>query len=178
MNSDSSNSAYNCLERMGKGLDWNGVSPLSTPVVFLPLTLHGTWPSVASSFAYDDTDAAKRTYEIIGPEIFRFEYYFVEKTTGHLVAYPAGWTSLSAVAIKDAAAIVVGIAVIDPKSKALLSNSQIATLVETLPDYVSGWGPGELLAQWRSALDGIANMPRPAISGIRLYERCFDIFDQ
>jgi len=178
VNSDSSNSAYNCLERMGKGLDWNGASPVSTPVVFLPLTLHGTWPSVTSSSAYDDTDAAKRTYEIIGPQVFRFEYYFVEKTTGRLVAYPAAWTSLSTVAIKDAAAIVVGIAVIDPQSRVLLSNSQIATLAESLPDYASGWGPGELLAQWRSALDGIANMPRPAISGIRLYERCFDISDQ
>ena len=82
------------------------------------------------------------------------------------------------VAVKDAAAIVVGIAVIDPQSRVLLSNSQITTLAESLPDYASGWGPGELLAQWRSALDGIANMPRPAISGIRLYERCFDISDQ
>ena len=178
VNSDSSNSAYNCLERMGKGLDWNGASPVSTPVVFLPLTLHGTWPSVASSSGYDETDVAKRTYEIIGPQVFRFEYYFVEKTTGRLVVYPAAWTSLSAVAIKDAAAIVVGIAVIDPKSKALLSNSQIATLVAALPDYASGWGPGELLTQWRSALDGIIDMPHPAISGIRLYERCFELSDQ
>ena len=179
VNSDSSSSvAYNCLERMGKGLDWNGASTTSIPVVFLPLTIHGTWPSVASSSAYDDTDPAKRTYEIIGPQVFRFEYYYLEKTTGSLVAYPAAWTSLSAVAIKDAAAIVVAIAVIDPKSKVLLSNSQIATLVESLPDYASGWGPGELLAQWQSALDSITNMPRPAISGIRLYERCFYISDQ
>ena len=179
VNSDSSSSvAYNCLERMGKGLDWNGASPVSTPIVFLPLTLHGTWPSVASSSAYDDTDPVKKTYEIIGPHVFRFEYYYVEKATGSLVAYPAAWTSLASVAIKDAAAIVVAIAVIDPKSKILLSNSQIATLVETLPDYASGWGPGELLAQWQSALDGITNMPRPAISGIRLYERCFYISDQ
>jgi hypothetical protein len=179
VNSDSSSSvAYNCLERMGKGLDWNGASTTNVPVVFLPLTIHATWPSVASSSAYDDSDPAKRTYEIIGPQVFRFEYYYLEKTTGRLVAYPAAWTSLSAVAIKDAAAIVVAIAVIDPKSKVLLSNSQIATLVETLPDYASGWGPGRLLAQWQSALDGITNMPRPAISGIRLYERCFYISDQ
>lgn len=179
VNSDASSSvAYNCLERMGKGLDWNGSSTTSMPVVFLPLTIHGTWPSVASSSAYDDTDPAKRTYEIIGPQVFRFEYYYLEKTTGNLVAYPAAWTSLPVVAIKDAAAIVVAIAVIDPKSRVLLSDSQIATLVESLPDYASGWGPGELLAQWQSALDGITNMPRPAISGIRLYERCFYISDQ
>jgi hypothetical protein len=179
VNSNASSSvAHNCLERMGKGLDWNGASTTGMPVVFLPLTIHGTWPSVASSSAYDDTDPAKNTYEIIGPQVFRFEYYYLEKATGNLVAYPAAWTSLPMVAIKDAAAIVVAIAAIDPKSRVLLSNSQIATLVANLPDYASGWRPGELLAQWQSALDGITNMPRAAISGIRVYERCFYISDQ
>ena len=32
---------------------------------------------------------------------------------------------------------------------------------------------GELLSTWQTALDGITDMPRPAISGIRLYERYF-----
>ena len=179
VNSDSSNSAaYNCLERMGKGLDWNGASATNIPVVFRPLTLHGTWPSVASSSAYDDTDPAKRTYEIIGPQVFRFEYYYLERATGNLVANPAAWTSLSDVAINDAAAIVVAIAVIDPKSRILLSNAQVATLAQSLPDYASGLRPGELLAQWQSVLDNLTNMPRPAVSSIRLYERCFYISDQ
>ena len=178
VNSDSSNPvAHNCLERMGKGLDWNGVSTSSVPAVFLPLTIHETWPSVTSSSAYDDPDPAKRTYEIIAPQVFRFEYYYLEKTTGALVPYPAAWTSLSTVAISDASAIVVAIAVIDPKSKVLLSNSQITTLAESLPDYASELGPGQLLAQWQSALDGITNMPRSAISHVSLYERCFPISD-
>lgn len=178
VNSDPANSlACNSLERMGKGLDWNGVSPVSTPVVFLPLTLSGTWPSVASSSAYDETDPSKRTYEIIGPQVFRFEYYYVEKT-GNVVSYPTTWTSLSEVAISDASAIAVGIAVIDPRSRRLLSNSQVATLSQSLPDYSSGWGAGELLAQWRSALNQTTNLPRSAISGIRLYERCFPISEQ
>lgn len=179
VNSDASNSvAHNCLERMGKGLDWNGASPTNIPVVFLPLTLHGTWPSVASSSEYDDPDPIKRTYEIVGPQVFRFEYYYLEKATGELVSHPAAWTSLAAVATKDVAAIVVAIAVIDPRSKVLLSNSQIATLGESLPDHASGWGPDELLTRWQSALDSITNVPRPAISGIRLYERSFPISDR
>ncbi|MEY2490892.1 MAG: hypothetical protein QOC70_2834 [Verrucomicrobiota bacterium] len=178
VNSDASSSVtHNCLERMGKGLDWNGAAPTSIPVVFLPLTLHGTWPSVASSSAYDDPDPTRRTYEIIGPQVFRFEYYYLEKTTGSLVSYPAAWTSLSGVAVRDAAAIVVAIAVIDLKSKVLVSNTQIAILGDSLPDYASGWGPGELLARWQSALDSVANIPRPVTSGIRLYERYFPISD-
>ena len=178
VNSDSNSLAYNCLERMGKGLDWNGASATNMPVVFRPLNLHGAWPSVASTTAYDDTDPAKRTYEVIGPQVFRFEYYYLEKATGNLVAYPAAWTSLSAVAMRDVAAIVVAIAVIDPRSKILLSNSQIATLAESLPDYATGLRPGELLAQWQSTLDNMTNLPRPAVSGIRLYERCFYISDR
>lgn len=170
--------AYNRLERMGKGLDWNGASQLNSPMVFLPLTLHETWPSVASNSAYDETDPAKRTYEIIGPQVFRFEYYFIVKTTGRPVTYPATWTSLSTAAIKDVAAIVVAIAVIDPQSRVLLADSEIATLIDRLPDFSSGWGPGDLLGQWRSALDDVATMPRPALSGIRLYERCFDVSSQ
>jgi hypothetical protein len=179
VNSDSSNSAaYNCLERMGKGLDWNGASTTSTPVVFLPLTIHDTWPSVASSSAYDESDPARRTYETIGPQVFRFEYYYLDKATGNLVVHPAAWTTLSAVAIRDATAIVVAIAVVDPKSRVLLSGSQIATLAASLPDYASEWGPGELLARWQSALDALPGMPRPAISSVRLYERYFYVSDR
>jgi hypothetical protein len=179
VNSDSSNSAaHNCLERMGKGLAWNGASSINRPVVFLPFTLHSTWPSVASTSEYDDPDPTRRTYEIVGPQVFRFEYYYVDKTTGNLVSFPAAWTSLPAVAPKNVAAIVVAIAVIDPKSKVLLSNAQIATLGEGLPDYASGWGPGELLARWQSALESNTNVSRPAISGIRLYERSFPISDR
>jgi len=178
VNSNPANSlAYSCFERMGKGLDWNGASPVNTPFVFLPLTLADMWPSVTSSSSYDDVDPAKQTYEIVGPQVFRFEYYYVEKGTGNLVAYPSGWVSLPDVSINDATAIIVAIAIIDSKSRSLLSNSQIATLVESLPDYSAGWRPGELLEHWQSALDGIANVPRPAISAIRLYERCFPISD-
>lgn len=178
VNSDPTNLfACNSLERMGKGLEWNGVSNTNTPLVFLPFTLQTSWPSLASGSAYDDSDIAKRSYEIIGPHVFRLEYYYIEKATGDLVAYPSTWTSLSTIRIKDASAIVVAIAVIDPKAKALLSNSQMRMLLETLPDYSPGGGPGELLVRWQAGLDAIENFPRPVIASIRLYERCFPISD-
>ena len=62
---------------MAKGLDWNGASTTNTPLVFLPFTIDATWPCVASTTAYDDADPTKRTYEIIGPQIFRLEYYYL-----------------------------------------------------------------------------------------------------
>jgi hypothetical protein len=172
VNSDNTSSSYNRMERMGKGLAWNGIASTWTPVVFLPGTIggpspspSGNWPSAVSSAATDSS------YEVIGPQAFRFEYYYMLKTGG-FSSVPwdtnAGHTKVSA--MRDVAAIIADIAVIDPKSKVLLSNSQIATLSGTLSDY-SGQAPGVLLSNWRNAVDTNTSLPRPAISGIRLYER-------
>ena len=74
--------------------------------------------------------------------------------------------------MRDVSAIIVDIAVIDPKSKVLLSNSDIAGLATNLVDY-GGQAPGGLLAAWRTAIDANTSLPRPALSGIRVYERYF-----
>jgi hypothetical protein len=85
--------------------------------------------------------------------------------------------------MQDVAAVVVTIAVIDPKSKVLVTDAQLATLAGTLIDYgaspavgcpAPNWQtPGELRRQWQCVLDSTNALPRPAISGIRVYERCF-----
>jgi hypothetical protein len=73
--------------------------------------------------------------------------------------------------MQDVAAIIVDIAVIDPKSKTLLTNAQINTLAGQLIDFQSGRPPGYLRTQWQNTLNANTTLPRPAISGIRLYER-------
>jgi hypothetical protein len=116
-------------------------------------------------------------YETGGPQVFRFEYYYLLSsspsvgTPNQLSAGP--WSDVNSFVIKDVAAIVVAIAVIEPKSKVLLSTDQIAVLAGTLPDFTTGSAPGLLLTQWQAALDANTSLPRPAISGIRLYERYF-----
>lgn len=169
VNSLSSSSSYNKLERLGKGLVWNGVSPTDKPVVFMPLTIAATWPA-ATSTTLADPDG---NYEIIGPQVFRFEYCYL-LTNGNLsITAP---TDISAIA-----AIIADIAVVDPKSRVLLDNStqvpppndNITRLAGTLADY-NGEAPGVLLSNWRATLDANAlSLPRPAISGVRLYERFF-----
>jgi hypothetical protein len=172
VNSDSTSSSYNKLERMGKGLLWNGlVSPSDTPIVFMPLTFSATWPAATSSSAPDTA------YEVLGPQVFRFEYYYLLKN-GSFSNVPWDTTAIpphNAVAgMRDVAAIVVDIAAIDAKSKMLLTDAQITTLAGQLGDYTVGMAPGQLLTQWRAALDAnTVGLPRPAISGTRLYERCF-----
>jgi hypothetical protein len=159
VNSDSASSLYNKMERMGKGLVWNGVSSTDTPVVFMPLTISATWPAATSSSA---SDAA---YEVTGPQVFRFEYCYL-RTDGTLSITPP--TNVSGIA-----AIIADIAVIDSKSKVLLDNAQTATLAGQLVDYAAGMVPGQLRNNWQNTLNANTTLPRPAVSGIRLYERFF-----
>src|SRR5258708_36322269 len=91
--------------------------------------------------------------------------------------------------MQDVSAIVVDIAVIDPKSKVLLSDTTNPPQIAQVASQLIDWGntacagcptqaqwkatPGLLRAQWQNTLNGITNLPLPAISGIRLYERFF-----
>jgi Tfp pilus assembly protein PilV len=155
VNPNSGNSAFNKLERLGKGLLWNGVSSADAPLIF--------WKAIT---APTDTDYSTNG-EVVGPQIFRFEYSYL---------LTEGTLSITPPAISGIAAIVVDIAVIDPKSKVLLTDSQIATFATSgntnfLADYSSGMTPGQLRTQWQNTLNGITNLPRPALSGIRIYER-------
>jgi hypothetical protein len=98
--------------------------------------------------------------------------------------------------MQDIAAIVVVIAVIDPTSRVLVTDAQLARLNgadgQAAGPVLVDWGnttctgcpsqpdwqtkPGLLLAQWNAALDaniapnGIG-LPPPARAGIRVYER-------
>jgi len=179
VNADSTSASYNKLERMGKGLALNGAYTNSTPLLFLDgttnTTILGAWPAAASSTTTDPD------YETAGPQVFRFEYYYLLSsnffTPNQLSAGP--WASINTFSVKDVAAIIVAIAVIEPKSKVLLTTANMEKLAGTngqtspLVDFTTGSVPGQLLSTWQTALDGITDMPRPAISGIRLYERYF-----
>jgi len=160
INSLNGTTAYNKLERLGKGLVWNGVST-GTPVVFLPLTIAATWPYATNANPDPDSPPA---YETVGPQVFRFEYCYLQ-TNGTLSVTPPAFSSM--------AAIVVDIAVIDPKSKVLLTDALIATLAGQLGDYSDNMFPGQLSNNWQSTLNANTTLPRPALSGIRVYERLF-----
>jgi hypothetical protein len=190
----------NKLQRFGKGLVWNAVSTTDIPVVFMPVPVASplpiaelppsptptpspspAWPRAGNM----TTDAA---YEVAGPQVFRFEYYYLLKN-GNFSDYPMISPHSSLSGMQDVSAIVVDIAVIDPKSKVLLSDTtnppQIAQVASQLIDWgntaclgcptATQWKttPGLLRARWQNTLNGITNLPRPAVSGIRLYERFF-----
>ena len=163
----------NKLERVAKGLLWNGVSASSTPIMFLPSTIAGSWASAtdltAAPTPEPDTD-------LIAPYVFRFEYYYLLKN-GSLTTTPwdtsGGHSSVSG--LQDVAAISVCIATIDPQSRVLISDAQLKTLVGRLPDFATSMRPGDLMSQWQAALDASTDIPRPAVSAIRIYERYFHL---
>jgi prepilin-type N-terminal cleavage/methylation domain-containing protein len=161
--------AQSKMERLGKGLLWNGVSPGNTPIAFLPLTIAASWPSATGATADPD-------YEIAAANAFRLEYFYW-LTSGNSSVTPwdttAGHTTVNG--MQDVAAISFAIATIDPKSRVLLSDADLATLAAGMNDFAHSMGPGALLAQWQDALNTTHDMPRLAISGIRIYQRSFPL---
>ena len=192
VNSDSTSSSYNKVERMGKGLVWNAVSTTDTPVVFIPIPVASPIPAselptmatptpTPPSPAWPEARSATTSWstsEVVGPQVFRFEYYYLLKN-GSFSDIPWINPHTSPSGMQDVSAIVVDIAVIDPRSKVLLgptADAQIATLSTPgnpnfLADYSSTMTAGMLRTQWQNTVNGITSLPRPALSGIRLYER-------
>jgi hypothetical protein len=176
VNSNNGSSSFNRLERMGKGLVWNGIDPSNTPVAFMPITIAASWAAATSS---STSDAA---YELIGPQVFRFEYCY-QLTNGTLSVTPP-LDGNSHADFSQISAIVVDIAVIDPKSNVLLTPAQITSLAGQLIDWPTNTPqqPSYLRTQWQTILNGIINpsspnydptFPQSAVSGIRLYQRFF-----
>jgi hypothetical protein len=189
INADPNSASYNHLERMGKGLALNGAYTNAIPLLFLDSTTNPTttiqniWPAATSSTAADSD------YETAGPQVFRFEYYYLLKgqvvgaTTYDSIFTDTPWDTripghVDVNGMQDVAAIVVDIAVVDPRSRTLLTDAQLASVAGQLVDYSPGTmtRPGDLRSNWQNALSGITTLPRPTISGIRLYERYFYLY--
>src|SRR4051812_44046435 len=88
------------------------------------------WPSATN--AYPDTAYSTDTdYEVAGKQVFRLEYYYLQKLPAGgtaLVSFPPSWGTVEQISIEDVSAIVVAVAVIDRNTRTLLSNAQLAEL--------------------------------------------------
>jgi len=208
VNNDSTSASYLKLERMGKGLLWNGVSSSNIPILFLPLTIAATWPAATNDFAQGQgppSASQDPNYETIGPQVFRFEYFYLIKN-GRLSASPwntdAGHTTING--LTDVQAIGVTIAVIDPAGRAIINAANPSSLFDLASDMTDftttpGRGVGQqnkyiggIESQWNGVLFGDASqglpgvvnsgvtsnntpVPPEAVKGIRLYTRYFDL---
>jgi competence protein ComGC len=183
-NSGQAANRYGRLERMAKGLGWNALinnpnqnSPY--PIVFLPQTISNI--SAWSAAINNDNNAASRDndYEVIGPDVFRFEYYYLLKN-GRVTDWP--WdrfdypdqltiSNPQQLGLSQVEAIAVSIAVIDPASRALIqqaasantSYGDILDVAAEMPDFKNSCGRGNgqrtlgsVEYQWKGVIESMA----------------------
>jgi hypothetical protein len=178
------NSSYQ-LERLGKGLEWDGTptSTLGGSVVFLtyppgnntplPLsTLVGNWPATVTTLSTDPD------YNVLSDQAYRLEFCF-QLRDGTLSTNPYIPPATTINGFKDVSAVIVAIAILDGSSRkivkrdsanpTLLDSAVANQMISALPDAVSGasiaqtWNNGDYLAQ--------SGLPAGAAAQIRLYQR-------
>jgi type II secretory pathway component PulJ len=178
-NTTTGNPSYYKLERLGKGLLWNGVDTRTNtqatyPIVFLDQTIGGTWPPAlnnTSTCGSGSNTSCDPDYETVGPGVFRFEYYYLLKN-GKLTDVPwdqearPNQTSLTTpqrIGLTDVESITVGIAVIDSAGRALIDAANpgsLDDLASDLADFRTSPGRGvggqhnlgDLEASWQTSL--------------------------
>lgn len=131
------------LQRAVDDVTWTSTNPLP----FLPASL--TRP----------TD-----YQVLSPDVFRFEVTFLRKSTQTLTTTaPSDWS--------DVAAIVVAVATLDSNSRKLVSAAQWTTLIHQFPDATDG---NQILPSWQAQLPTLPSiMPARAAAAVRIYQRFF-----
>ena len=220
--------AYLRLERMGKGILWNGVSNdvvsnpnnknsrrIWYPIVFSPGQIAADagpwiepWGPWAAAITNNDTGSLNNDgsqdddYEIVGPQVFRFEYWYLLKN-GNLTDVP--WdrgtrpsqttlTNPTPIGLADVQAIGVAIAVIDPASRSVVPAASLFDLASDLDDFATAPGrgnggakkAGDIENKWNTVLQTVAStgqtssgatsrVPPAAASAIRVYSRYFDL---
>lgn len=177
---------YLQLERMGKGLLWNGVDNKTTPnspypIIFSPGQIAaGTGPWSGPWYAAINNDNTGKSvdsdYEQVGAQVFRFEYYYALKD-GSIQDIPAlSWDFSQTVSANlnsfgNVEAIVVAIAVIDPASRSSLYNptnptdpyQRLFNIGSDMADFKNAKGNGvgaqkvgDLEDQWNAAVQHAA----------------------
>ena len=201
-NTNAGNRAYLRLERMAKGLLWNGASNSNPSMVFLPVTIGSLWPAAINNnnnCGGSNNSSCDPDYEVIGPDVFRLEYYYVLKN-GRATDVPwnadAGRTSMAGIGLGDVEAIGVVIAVIDSTGRALIDAANPGSLLDLasdLADFKSARGRGvgnqtryigALEADWEATVETVSStgrtssglpIPPEAAKAIRIYGRTFDL---
>jgi hypothetical protein len=192
----------NQLVRLSKGLSWNGVNASDKAMIFNPFptvvtntsanTIPTNWPIVATGPSAGNMD----NFQVIGDQVFRFEYCFLVQTPANstnaaqtvtissFFDYPSSTSNTTPPnALKDVTAIVVSIAVLDSQSRASLSSTALQTAASNLPDDgFTGSTPGSFtpsaaeaalpLSKWKTALTtNNLGLPKTAASQVRFYQR-------
>jgi prepilin-type N-terminal cleavage/methylation domain-containing protein len=150
-----------CLERGAANADWTAAgSPIFLPPSYL------TQPAMP---VLSDDD-----YDVLAEGAFRMEFCFL-LTTGELSPhnYSATTGPATATDYKYVAGFVVALAVLDNRSRAQLTATQVVTLSTS---FGTGPSPGaDSMSSWIRGFNpsSITSVPAAAVNSIRFYERTF-----
>jgi len=143
------------------------------------------WESGSQGLLFGSSNIATSvnlgTLDVAASDVFRLEFLFL-MADGTLRATPPtasvgtnmnllrAWGELSAG--ETVTGVMVALAALDSKSRALLPPNGLETLAGLLPDGVAG--TDDILTQWEGALDA-GNLPHPVLKSVRFYQRTFDL---
>jgi len=187
--------SYGRLERMAKGLHWAGVDDNNTtnkpyPIVFVPgqvTTGAGPWGNMWQAAINNDNPQNGNfdaDYEVIGPGVFRFEYFYLLKN-GRVTDWPWDrWLDTinrqkisdpPSIGLSQVEAIGVAIAVINPEARALIQAASlnagygdITDVAAALADFKNANGVGnagkkigDMENKWKAVVESIAQTGQP-----------------
>lgn len=152
-------------------------------MAFLPATLLATWPSIAVTGSDPD-------YQVLASGIFRFEYCFVLRD-GTFSNVPYLSTNTTINGWQDVVALYVAIAVLDDKSRLLVSGApnspNLGPAAAALKDFnlKNPAQPDPSIAyppvtQWEAVINqpnfaATANLPLKAVQAIRIFARTIPV---
>ena len=184
--------SYGRLERMAKGLHWAGVDDNNAtnapyPIIFAPGQVTagtGPWGNQQWQAAIKNDNAQSTSfdadYEVIGPGVFRFEYFYLLKN-GRVTDWPWDrWedpinrqkiSDSPSIGLSQVEAIGVAIAVINPEARALIQAAasanaaygDITDIAADLADFKNANGIGnagkkigDMENKWKAVVESIA----------------------
>jgi Tfp pilus assembly protein PilV len=190
--------ANNQLFRLSTGLTWNAVNMTDMAMIFNPNPINVTSNPLATAVAaLPSPGQPNSNYQLIGDQVFRLEYCFLLQTSPtSSVTVPVTQSQTQSIAyfsdspwvtpdttplgLKDVTAVVVTIAVLDTKSRAILGNSSTALTTaagyladDTFSTTTKAATTSSLpLVTWKAKLatNGLG-LPQGAASQVRFYQR-------
>ena len=208
--STNTNPAWMRLERLAKGLRSNGADPGNGnnqiyPIVFSPGQIStkcsggpcGAWggpwaPAInnnttCTTSTNNSNNSCDTSYEVIGPGVFRLEYYYILKN-GQATDVPwdrisrplqTSLTSPVQIGLTDVESIAIVIAVMDPEARALMDatasapgSASMLDLASDLADFKSSPGRGignqtqyigQLESSWETTIETWASTGQTSV---------------
>jgi type II secretory pathway component PulJ len=194
INSDTTSTTYGQLERLGKGLTWDGSSSWTSghaaggSVLFLTYASGSSTPLAGSLISNNWKDSGgvsvvsgnskDSDYHVLGDQTYRLEFSFLLNDGSLSVTPPASGSG-----VQNVSAIIVALGVLDNTSRTIVPKSTsnptvidstvMSRMINALPDSA----PGQAITQtWsNSTYLTTSGIPPAAASQIRIYQRYFYI---